>query len=397
MRARPRPWRPGDKRYARQRRVGFPWLQFMSDLEQEYRQNYITSNALRFRASGTVGLVGVFGFLFADWLSGYHLVPGRAQTLLLTATVPALAVPLIVTLHPRDGARALRQILQSTVLVAFSALAVINMGRFQHPEFPHEAIYLVLIYVYFISSLLFYEALVCCLLLSLTYVVTNWPLWTPVQLFYQGFYLIMANAMSALGLYAMQREARLSFLMQNELRQEAALDGLTGLMNRRSFRNHLETVWIQAQREQATLGLLLLDLDGFKALNDKYGHPFGDLVLRNAAQILKSNLRRPLDAAGRYGGDEFIAVWSGVDKHWLMQLARHLPGQLEGSVPERPSVRINASGGAVLVWPRQGLFKQEAIRMADRKLYEMKHRNRGSIAFAQMAKPAAPVVAAAVR
>src|ERR1051326_7545531 len=104
--------------------------------------------------------------------------------------------------------------------------------------------------------------------------------------------------------------------MQNELRQQAVLDSLTGIFNRRAFRSHLEAAWAQAQRDSETIGLILVDIDDFKLINDTCGHPFGDSAMKHIADVFHNATLRPLDAVGRYGGDEFIAMWFGVKPEW---------------------------------------------------------------------------------
>ncbi len=89
---------------------------------------------------------------------------------------------------------------------------------------------------------------------------------------------------------------------------QATTDGLTGLANHRHFYARLRAEVARARRAGSPLTLLLLDLDDFKACNDTYGHPAGDLVLKELGGILRSQLRRDIDLAARYGGDEFAVI-----------------------------------------------------------------------------------------
>jgi diguanylate cyclase (GGDEF)-like protein len=92
------------------------------------------------------------------------------------------------------------------------------------------------------------------------------------------------------------------------LKTLAAKDGLTGLGNRRSFDQTLETEWSRAQRAKKPLALLFVDVDHFKLFNDQHGHQNGDECLRAVAEIIGANAVRPTDLAARYGGEEFAVI-----------------------------------------------------------------------------------------
>ena len=88
----------------------------------------------------------------------------------------------------------------------------------------------------------------------------------------------------------------------------ALTDGLTGLANRRSFDQAIESEWQRTKRTSAHMSLLLLDLDHFKEFNDHYGHQVGDDCLRMVAAATRETVRRPADIAARYGGEEIAVI-----------------------------------------------------------------------------------------
>lgn len=388
MSIRTRSSRYADDRYAVQQRIGFPWLRFMLDLEHEYRNAFVGINTARFRIGGSIGVAGIFGFIFVDQVLGMDLEPAYADALLMALSVPALALPLLASVHPVGRKYVLPLIQLSTLVVSGSVLAVIAIGRAVNPWFPYESLFLVLLYIYFISGLMFYQAIFCGTALWVAFLVTNWPLQDHAVLLYEGYYLFLGNLLGIPGLYLLERQARTGFLLHNELRQQAVLDSLTGVLNRRAFSAHLESVWLQAQRNQAALGLILVDMDNFKQINDSCGHPFGDAALQHVTQVLRGCAQRPLDAVGRYGGDEIIAVWYDVDPAWFAQLAQELPQRIGilqcGNVD---SLKVAVSGGAVIAWPRAGLVLRDLVKLADQKLYEMKRERRGTIAYAVLEGP----------
>ena len=377
----PSPARYADDRYAAQRRVGFPWLRFTPDLEEEYRENYLAINAARMRAAALVGLFGIVGFLLLDNFLGSDLLPATGDLILLLVTIPGAAVPVLLTFRRGSAPYVLPLVFVGTMIAALSILAVINIGRESNAWFPYESLFVVVIYIYFVSGLTFYQAIPAGVILALAFIATNWELRAHDKLLYESFYLLLANAIGVIGQYLLERQSRMTFLLHRELQQQAVLDPLTGLMNRRAFNARLETVWRLARRNLTPVGLLILDLDDFKRVNDTCGHPFGDAALQHVANVLRDCAPRPLDAAARYGGDEFIGLWYDVDGAWFARLVEELPQRIAGKdcgTPEQP-LRVTASGGAVLVWPRPDLDTRAAIKAADDVLYEMKRTRRGAI------------------
>jgi diguanylate cyclase (GGDEF)-like protein len=179
-------------------------------------------------------------------------------------------------------------------------------------------------------------------------------------------------------------ETRRGFLLQQRFQQLAKSDGLTGALNRGAFDEHLRGVWGQAARQNKAVGLALLDLDHFKLLNDQHGHTAGDAVLRAAADILKSYAQRPLDAVGRFGGDEFVVIWYDIDLDSFSALVKLLPAKLWMGLAATKvgNSDITVSGGAVMAWPSPELTIERAIRMADEELYKVKRSCRGTIGLA---------------
>lgn len=104
-------------------------------------------------------------------------------------------------------------------------------------------------------------------------------------------------------------------------------DGLTGLANRRYFDEYLEIEWKRALREQSELSLLMIDVDYFKAYNDRYGHVKGDDVLRRLGDTLRASCTRSTDLAARYGGEEFAVIMPGTAVGGRACKPRRLVGQ----------------------------------------------------------------------
>jgi len=154
-------------------------------------------------------------------------------------------------------------------------------------------------------------------------------------------------------------------------------DALTGLLNRRGFLRDLARALAFASRYNASAALLLCDLDGFKPVNDRYGHPIGDRALRHVADLLRANIRAS-DSAGRLGGDEFaLLIWQ-VDEPQAEQKAR----SMETLIADAPlpmggaPLRLAASVGVTLL--RADESADDALARADRAMYARK-RERGAL------------------
>src|SRR6202171_6211158 len=158
------------------------------------------------------------------------------------------------------------------------------------------------------------------------------------------------------------------------LQMNAVTDPLTGLYNRRLFGEGFEKELNRARRYGLPLGLVIVDLHRFKEVNDKYGHPRGDDVLRAAATTLKKALRTS-DSAFRIGGDEFAVLLPQTDAEQALALSRRIETVFAETVQQLPlSVTVSMDHG-VATFPHDGEQAEELIRVADERLYRLKHAN----------------------
>lgn len=163
-----------------------------------------------------------------------------------------------------------------------------------------------------------------------------------------------------------------------ELRDLASVDELTQLPNRREFDRRLKEEWQRAGRFRRPLSLVMIDLDRFKAINDTYGHPAGDEVLRHAARLLTSQTRQ-MDCVARLGGDEFALLLVGTDRAGAEIVAsrvRQLAATTPCRIPTRNlSLEVGVSAG-VATWPDDALTQGSLVASADAALYEFKRLHR---------------------
>ena len=152
-------------------------------------------------------------------------------------------------------------------------------------------------------------------------------------------------------------------------------DALTGIANRRCFNARISQEWPSAIRDKIPLALLMLDIDDFKNINDRYGHLFGDLVLQNIAKILEQCTKRPKDLAARWGGEEFVVLLPNTKIEGAVFVAeriRKAAKKQKHRLAETECTDITVSIGINCLIPRFDLPIYEFIAIADKAMYRAK-------------------------
>jgi diguanylate cyclase (GGDEF)-like protein len=171
--------------------------------------------------------------------------------------------------------------------------------------------------------------------------------------------------------------------------RQALVDGLTGLANRRQSEETLASELARLERFGGTLAVVVADLDWFKDVNDRYGHPSGDAVLREFAQLLDESVR-DVDLAGRWGGEEFLLILPGTDLDGGAQVAERIRLALAGRIvlsADGSPIPVTASFGVAATPPAS--TAAELFSAADAALYEAKRngKNRVEVAPEAVAHP----------
>lgn len=161
--------------------------------------------------------------------------------------------------------------------------------------------------------------------------------------------------------------------------QDALRDSLTGAFNRRFFEMQFEREFKLAERKNSTLALIMIDIDKFKSINDTYGHPTGDRVLRHLAAILKSQLRA-FDTFARYGGEEFAVILPQINLEEAMICAERLRQAI--AVAEIPEVSMATASFGVAVFPHSAKNMADLLVAADQALLRAKREGRNRVAAA---------------
>jgi|GEM_PF-6509983 len=160
--------------------------------------------------------------------------------------------------------------------------------------------------------------------------------------------------------------------LHEALRERADTDGLTNVLNHRAILETLDTELARVRRSGPPLSILMIDLDGFKQVNDQFGHQSGDEVLRQTAEFLRASVR-DIDHVGRYGGDEFLLLLPNTDADGARQFASRLLDGAEDAVTSVNGQRlpIQLSAG-IATTSTDGTTRQALLTVADARMYESK-------------------------
>jgi diguanylate cyclase (GGDEF)-like protein len=161
-----------------------------------------------------------------------------------------------------------------------------------------------------------------------------------------------------------------------EIEKLATTDGLTGLYNHRRFQENLTEEFKRLNRHLSPVSLMLTDIDYFKKVNDNYGHPAGDIVLKGVSKIIRKEIR-DVDVPARYGGEEFAVILPGTDAEGAKNIAERLRKAVMNTnfSADGKLLKITISIG-IAAAPVDAKGKEELIEKADKALYHAKHNGR---------------------
>jgi diguanylate cyclase (GGDEF)-like protein len=201
--------------------------------------------------------------------------------------------------------------------------------------------------------------------------------------------LLMAAAMTVILLVVRVLSETANGLL-DELRRIAAFDPLTNVLNRRSFNYLAEQAWTQAERDDGELAVVVLDLDHFKRINDRFGHAEGDRALQRVAAVLRDTFRAD-DIVARTGGEEFAVVLPGAELATARELVERFRAQLaESATPD--DVPLTASVG--IATRHQGDGIERLLVLADDATYVAKAAGRDRVSIAPDHAQLQPITAA---
>jgi len=372
-----------DSPYASELRRDFPDLRFSPELEKEFQAFHLERVRSRVRffqlAICALAITGAVHLIFMDGLSVNQVVYGWL----------GVVVPICLFLVWASWSNYYERIYLPLARVAVpmfaiaSAIGVANRSVSGHPD-PLYFLTTYSIALFFLGGQLFREALLATGAMIIAHGATlAYVGEPPASIVYYVVVLTISGAVGAFVYRGVERQLRTSFLERGLLGEMVARDGLTGLKNRGAFDDYFPRMWQQALRDRRLLALLLIDVDHFKAYNDRYGHQAGDEALRRVAQVVQGFARRPLDIAARYGGEEFVLGLFDLSADNVREMTDQLRKSIHAlSIRHEDSptaMYVTASIGVAIVGPRIGRSPEGAVQVADEALYSAKRSGRNCV------------------
>lgn len=322
---------------------------------------------VRVRFVTIVSLVGTVGYLVFAPAEDPGTFEAVAPYLSLVVLAALLAWSFVA---PPAGATHLAVPCTWLVVGVVTATSVLRSSQ-GHGTVTFDVLVMFLLAVYFAAGVGTHRAALVSSAVSVWWVALGLALDVPRPAFpYELLLLVATNAVGAFGAHVLEVERRRAYELQQRLESVAFTDALTGLPDRRGFDQRLDDVWAIAVEEHRSVAVAMIDVDRFKAVNDRGGHAAGDRGLAAVAGCLREHLRRPLDVAGRIGGDEFAVVWFDADERWLTATLEALRIDVVGA-SEAAGSPFTVSVGAVLV-DRPAGDPGAALRLADQALLRVK-------------------------
>ena len=222
-------------------------------------------------------------------------------------------------------------------------------------------------YITFVLATLQFIGITLVLALSPATASFNWVSFLAF-IFLTSVFSILANNIIQRDMKQIESQSHQLALNEARLQDLSIHDYLTNLFNRRYLEETLEREIQRATRKQASLGVIILDVDKFKHINDSLGHATGDTVLQELGRFLAGKIRQS-DIACRYGGDEFVLVLPDTSRETTMERAEHLKEDVKSL---NLSVTVTISLG-IAVFPGNGTDGETLLKSADVALYQAKH------------------------
>lgn len=363
------------------RLTGGSRLRFAGELEREFRLAHLERTRGRTRLWQTLEL---FVPPVLAWLHvrGSADAAPQAEVLACAALAMAVSIVLAILAYRRHNARQYLPVAAWLVPLRSMALALV-IANFLDIEDAGTAVLTASTFgQFYFSGLLFHHAFRAAALTLVTFFGAL--LWFEVPAGIVSYAVVavgVVQVMAAVVAHDVELAARVAFLEHGAVRNLAEHDSLTGLRNRRDFDERFAAYWDQALAGREPLTLLLIDVDHFKAYNDRYGHQAGDDVLRRVAQAVRVAARGS-DVVARYGGEEFVMLAPGLDERGALALAERIRATVEqlGIAHEQSGCApvVTVSVGAAHVQPQAGRSPGGVLQLADENLYRAKRQGRNA-------------------
>lgn len=364
-------------------------------LEQEYQEDVAKKSINQYRFAVGTGILFFCAFFFIDKYT-YPVAVEAFDFVRFYFAIPGLAVIFFSTFTRFYKVYARMMNLLAIVIAGASILLMSYLGS-NDPHISHLYVSLIILffYLYAFLNVSYLRALVVGMGFVVLYLMIAWYISkTSTNTFFNMSFMLSGSSIIGVAIaYMVERQSKVGFLLRRQLSETVVMDALTELYNRYYYEqysvNELQS-FIERSRgllgverrhtymKAAKYGLVMVDIDFFKRINDTFGHSSGDLVLKQFAGVLKNSVRRTDDVL-RFGGEEFLMIIKLTSEEFLIQFVKKLGRMIEDYdfVIEGSSViGCTASIGMVVAPGEEGDSVDDLLRYADRALYKSKDSGR---------------------
>ena len=379
--------------YKRENNLSFP-----EEYEKGFCQHYAKKFANHIRLAMFIGIGMFLSSYFFDFIN----VPDETVSWLIRFGIVG---PVLLIVAFLSYSRFYHQIQQELILLSAIGLSLGVLGITYHMPEPMRTMYingiiLVMIYALCFSRMRFWNAIKFT---AVNFIAINFLLMLETDttislalahnyiflvgctlLLVNNYFLEYAERQEYLQDLIIKTENKQLEIINDRLHQLANQDGLTGLANFRHFDSMLAAEWTRGLRYSYPISLIIVDIDYFKALNDTYGHQYGDDSIMAVANSLKPMARRPGDLSARFGGDEFVIMLVDTDNVNSMRIAEEIRTNVASlqlcNENSKAASFVTITCGVATIVPDQNTDPNTLFKQADDALYLAKQRGRNSVA-----------------
>lgn len=354
-------------------------LAFEPELEATYLRHRTEAVLWLQRIAVALGMVFYAIYIVYDALTMRAFADPMVWGSLMALAVPGNLALFVATFVREPWRYTLPLARVGALLHTGAMLLVSSLAAQRGAEAPYEFLIIQLLYDFFLLGLVWSEANLLALL-----AVASAPILmvtldrSPTQVFDFTFFITTTAVLSSIACHLQERAQRSAWLRAQLLQTLSERDPLTGVYNHRAFYSRGDKLIRQARREGCSVAVLGVDIDYFKRFNDVYGHLAGDECLRQVARTVDEHARRPLDLAGRLGGEEFAVFLYDTYRASALARAEDLREAIKAlAVPGK--VRITVSVGVATASPHDMVTMEAMVGQADVALYRAKHDQRDCV------------------
>ncbi|WP_286219747.1 GGDEF domain-containing protein [Marinobacter apostichopi] len=351
---------------------------FQFSPETSSYKSYLAAQSLRLRQWSFIGASVLYTlFVVMDFLR----FPSEVWSLtipvrIVFAITPIIFLTVVFNRKKSNDVRSHVSLLVSSYLSIGLTHAFVNYMALIHGiEFPNNGLVLIILFGCLLTAIpIRLAAVTTFFIVAITEVSSVAAGQSVVESATDGMFFFLFGGLCLAVHRICQIVLAQNFGLLRKLHASSVMDELTGLNNRRFFDLEVKRLLQQARRDQKTCGLMILDIDHFKSINDNLGHDAGDRLLRALGAFLQSVCRRPSDFAARYGGDEFVLFFYDIENSMLEKIGHQIVQRVRTIRPFGaasdciPTVSIGATSSSS--------HPAELFKAADKALYEAKRKGR---------------------